>query len=261
MAKNKKSKKELEKERQRKKIILICSIGGAVLAVIAIVLIIVLIAQNSGKSDDKQTSSTTVSAVSATQGNSTVNKESSVIKSSAPDISDPLDDSKEYIAEISVKDYGKITVKLDPKAAPRTVKNFVTLANSDFYNGLTFHRIMNGFMMQGGDPNGNGTGGSSENIYGEFKENGFDNPLSHTKGAISMARNSFDMNSASSQFFIVQDDKAVSSLDGKYACFGYVTDGLDLVDKICADAKPTDNNGTIPADQQPIIESIKIINN
>ena len=261
MAKNKKSKKELEKERQRKKIILICSIGGAVLAVIAIVLIIVLIAQNSGKSDDKQTSSTTVSAVSATQGNSTVNKESSVIKSSAPDISDPLDDSKEYIAEISVKDYGKITVKLDPKAAPRTVKNFVTLANSGFYNGLTFHRIMNGFMMQGGDPNGNGTGSSSENIYGEFKENGFDNPLSHTKGAISMARNSFDMNSASSQFFIVQDDRAVSSLDGKYACFGYVTDGLDLVDKICADAKPTDNNGTIPADQQPIIESIKIINN
>ena len=261
MAKNKKSKKELEKERQRKKIILICSIGGAVLAVIAIVLIIVLIAQNSGKSDDKQTSSTTVSAVSATQGNSTVNNESSVIKSSAPDISDPLDDSKEYIAEIIVKDYGKITVKLDPKAAPRTVKNFVTLANSGFYNGLTFHRIMNGFMMQGGDPNGNGTGSSSENIYGEFKENGFDNPLSHTKGAISMARNSFDMNSASSQFFIVQDDKAVSSLDGKYACFGYVTDGLDLVDKICADAKPTDNNGTIPADQQPIIESIKIINN
>ena len=127
MAKNKKSKKELERERQRKKTIMICSIAGAVVAVIAIILVIVLIAQNSGKSDDKQTSSTTVSAVSATQGNSTVNKESSVIKSSAPDISDPLDDSKEYIAEISVKDYGKITVKLDPKAAPRTVKNFATV--------------------------------------------------------------------------------------------------------------------------------------
>lgn len=254
MAKNKKSKKELERERQRKKTIMICSVGGAILAVIALILVILLIAHNSGKSDDKQTSSTT-SASSSVSKSESVSK----VSNSAPELSEPLDSTKEYIAEINVKDYGKITVKLDQNAAPITAKNFVDLANSGFYDGLTFHRIMNGFMMQGGDPKGNGTGGSENNIYGEFSENGFNNPLSHTKGAISMARNSFDMNSASSQFFIVQDSKAVPSLDGKYACFGYVTDGLDLVDKICADAKPTDNNGTIPKDQQPVIESVKII--
>jgi len=257
MAKNKKSKKELERERQRKKTIMICSIAGAVVAVIAIILVIVLIAQNSGKSNDNQTTSSTPASSAVSKSDTSVSKASD----SAPELSDPLDNSKEYIAEINVKNYGKITVKLDQKSAPRTAKNFFDLANSGFYDGLTFHRIMNGFMMQGGDPKGNGTGGSENKIYGEFTENGFNNPLSHTKGAISMARNSYDMNSASSQFFIVQDSKAVPSLDGKYACFGYVTEGLDLVDKICADAKPTDNNGTIPKEQQPIIESIKIIVN
>ena len=112
-------------------------------------------------------------------------------------------------------------------------------------------------MMQGGDPLGNGTGGSSTKIYGEFSANGFDNPLSHTKGAISMAR-ATDKNSASSQFFIVQGEgeRVLASLDGKYACFGYVTEGLDIVDKICTDAQPTDTNGTIPAAEQPVIESI-----
>lgn len=113
-------------------------------------------------------------------------------------------------------------------------------------------------MMQGGDPQGNGLGGSEHNIYGEFSANGRTNSISHTKGVISMARNSYDMNSASSQFFIVQSDDHTGSLDGQYAAFGHVTEGLELVDKICHDAKPTDNNGTIPADQQPVIESITI---
>lgn len=159
-------------------------------------------------------------------------------------------------AVISVKDYGDITVELDPENAPITVKNFVDLAESKFYDGLTFHRIMEGFMMQGGDPEGTGMGGSDKEIKGEFSENGVDNPLSHTRGAISMARNSISMDSASSQFFIVHKDSTF--LDGQYACFGYVTEGMDVVDKVCTDAKPTDNNGTIPKENQPIIESIKI---
>ncbi|MBR4212095.1 MAG: peptidylprolyl isomerase [Oscillibacter sp.] len=159
-------------------------------------------------------------------------------------------------ADILVQDYGTITVELDPAAAPITVKNFVDLAQSGFYNGLTFHRIMDGFMIQGGDPLGNGNGGSDENIVGEFASNGHTNNLSHTRGTISMARTSFDKNSASSQFFIVQKDSP--HLDGDYAAFGHVTSGMEVVDKICADAKPTDDNGTIPADEQPIIESITI---
>ncbi|MBQ6387112.1 MAG: peptidylprolyl isomerase [Ruminococcus sp.] len=158
-------------------------------------------------------------------------------------------------AIIDVKDYGVITVELYPDIAPKTVANFVKLAESGFYDGLTFHRIIKDFMIQGGDPLGNGTGGSDENIVGEFKANGFENNLSHTRGVISMARSN-DMNSASSQFFIMHADSP--HLDGQYAAFGKVTDGMDVVDKIANDAKPVDNNGTIPASQQPVINSIKI---
>ncbi len=163
--------------------------------------------------------------------------------------------SPSYTAAIEVDGYGTITVALDAAAAPETVENFVSLAESGFYDGLTFHRIMSGFMIQGGDPNGNGTGGSDEPITGEFRENGFDNPLSHTRGAISMARSS-SYDSASSQFFIVHEDSTF--LDGSYAAFGYVTDGMDVVDRICADAEPTDNNGSIAPDSQPVITSITI---
>ena len=171
-----------------------------------------------------------------------------------------LDTSKEltgiHHAEIEVKDYGTIDVELDADTAPITVTNFVKLAQEGFYDGLTFHRIMDGFMIQGGDPNGDGTGGSKENIKGEFSNNGVDNDISHTRGTISMARAS-DPDSASSQFFIVQADSTF--LDGDYAGFGHVTEGMDIVDKICEDAKPTDNNGTITSDQQPVIEKITII--
>ena len=164
-------------------------------------------------------------------------------------------DLKHYTAIIDVRDYGKITVDLDPNAAPITVENFVKLAKDGFYDGLTFHRIMEGFMIQGGDPNGNGTGGSSETIKGEFKENGVDNPISHVRGTISMAR-SQDPDSASSQFFIVQADSTF--LDGQYAAFGSVKEGMEIVDQICQDALPTDDNGTIPSDEQPVIETITI---
>lgn len=162
---------------------------------------------------------------------------------------------KHHVA-ITVRDYGTITVELDADAAPITVQNFLDLAGSGFYDGLTFHRIMEGFMIQGGDPEGTGMGGSDKTIRGEFSANGVENPLSHTRGAISMARSSA-MDSASSQFFIVQKDSTF--LDGQYACFGYVTNGMDVVDAIAADAQPTDGNGTIPADQQPVIESVKVL--
>lgn len=159
--------------------------------------------------------------------------------------------------EIEIKDYGTITLELNATAAPITTENFLKLANEGFYDGLTFHRIMAGFMMQGGDPNGNGTGGSGQTIKGEFSANGVDNPLKHTRGAISMGRTSFDMDSASSQFFIVQQTSP--HLDGQYACFGYVTDGMDIVDAICTSAQPIDNNGTIPADEQPVIVTVRVI--
>lgn len=161
-----------------------------------------------------------------------------------------------YNVEISVKDYGTIKVELNHKVAPITVENFLDLVQSGFYNGLTFHRIIDGFMIQGGDPLHNGSGGSKKTIKGEFSSNGVFNGIKHTRGTISMAR-SQDKDSASSQFFIVQ--QAASHLDGNYAAFGKVTEGMEIVDKIAKDAKPIDNNGTIPFEEQPVIESIKII--
>ena len=158
-------------------------------------------------------------------------------------------------AEITVKDYGTIKLELDEGSAPITVANFIKLAQDGFYDGLTFHRIMDGFMIQGGDPLGNGLGGSDEKIKGEFRQNGVDNPIRHVKGVISMARAN-DPNSASSQFFItVADD---TFLDGAYAAFGRVTVGLEIAEQIAKDAKPIDNNGTIPPEQQPVIESVVI---
>ncbi len=158
--------------------------------------------------------------------------------------------------EITVKDYGTIKLTLDEDNAPITVENFVKLAKEGFYDGLTFHRIIDGFMIQGGDPLGNGTGGSEETIKGEFSENGVDNKISHKRGVISMAR-SQDMDSASSQFFIVQADSTY--LDGQYAGFGYVTEGIEVVDEICERVTGQDQNGTVPKEKQPVIESITVM--
>ena len=160
-------------------------------------------------------------------------------------------------AEIVIAEYGKLELELDADIAPITVTNFVNLVKKGFYNGLTFHRVMSGFMIQGGDPNGDGTGGSEETIKGEFKSNGVENTMSHKRGVISMARTQNDPDSASSQFFIVQADS--DFLDGDYAAFGKVTAGMDIVDKICQSVQPIDNNGTVPADQQPKITAIKVI--
>lgn len=164
-------------------------------------------------------------------------------------------ETKNYIAKIEVENYGTITLKLEEKKAPITVQNFVDLAKSGFYDGLTFHRIIKGFMIQGGDPNGNGTGGSDKTIKGEFKDNGVKNNIKHKRGVISMARSS-DYDSASSQFFIMQEDN--DSLDGQYAAFGHVTKGMKIVDQICEDADPMDDNGTIAESKQPVIKTIKV---
>ena len=158
-------------------------------------------------------------------------------------------------AEIEIADYGTIKLELDGDTAPVTVQNFMDLANSGFYDGLTFHRIMDGFMIQGGDPQGNGTGGSDKNIKGEFAANGVENDISHVKGVISMAR-AQDPDSASSQFFITVADSTF--LDGQYAGFGHVTEGQDVADKIAADAQPLDDNGTIAPEDQPVITTIRI---
>lgn len=159
-------------------------------------------------------------------------------------------------AEIVVKNYGTIALELDADVAPITVENFANLVNAGFYNGLTFHRIISGFMIQGGDPLGNGTGGSSKTIKGEFASNGVKNSISHVRGTISMARSSMP-NSASSQFFIVHKDSTF--LDGQYAAFGTVTSGMDVVDKICAETAVEDDNGTVAKNNQPVIEKITMI--
>lgn len=158
--------------------------------------------------------------------------------------------------KIEIKNYGTIDLELDADIAPITVANFAKLVNEGFYNGLTFHRIIDGFMIQGGDPEGTGMGGSDENIKGEFLRNGVENTISHVRGTISMAR-SRAYNSASSQFFIVHKDSTF--LDGQYAGFGKVTSGIEIVDKICEDVKVEDNNGTVLKENQPIIEKIEMV--
>ena len=190
---------------------------------------------------------------------------SAEVSSSSGTDSSEAEDSKQseeklltgkHHAEIVVKDYGTIKLELDADSAPISVTNFVKLAKEGFYDGLTFHRIISGFMIQGGDPKGDGTGGSDQTIKGEFKENGVENNISHVRGVISMAR-SMDNDSASSQFFIVHKDSTF--LDGQYAGFGKVTDGMEVVDKICKKVKVEDDNGTTLSENQPVIETIKVI--
>lgn len=217
---------------------------GAIVVVAALIIVAVLMTQ--------KPSNTTTSKPQTSDAGTSPTPTSTVETYTPP----ALEDDVTYTAKIDIQDYGTITVKLDQSAAPITCANFVELAESGFYDGLTFHRIMDGFMIQGGDPEGNGTGGSEHEIVGEFSSNGWDNPLSHKRGTISMARSN-DPNSASSQFFIVHEDSTF--LDPDYAAFGTVTDGMDVVDAICKDAQPTDGNGTIPADQQPVITSITIL--
>ena len=165
--------------------------------------------------------------------------------------------SGKHHVEIDVQDYGTIAVELDADEAPITVTNFIDLANAGFYDGLTFHRVVAGFVLQGGDPAGNGTGGSDKSIKGEFSANGVENNISHERGVISMARaNSYD--SASSQFFIVLQD--ADFLDGNYAAFGHVTDGMELVDKICEETVVADmQSGYVDTENQPVITRVTVV--
>lgn len=158
--------------------------------------------------------------------------------------------------EINIENYGTITAELYGNDAPITVENFLKLVNEGFYDGLTFHRIISGFMIQGGDPNGNGTGGSGETIKGEFAQNGVENNIAHTRGTLSMARTN-DPNSATSQFFIMHE--AAPHLDGGYAAFGRVISGIEVVDAICKATPVLDSNGTVAPANQPVITYVKRI--
>ena len=160
-------------------------------------------------------------------------------------------------AVIAVEGYGTIEVALNANVAPITVSNFCHLVEEGFYDGLTFHRVVPGFMIQGGDPSGDGTGGSDQTIKGEFADNGVENNIPHTRGTISMARAS-DYDSASSQFFIMHE--TTDSLDGQYAAFGTVTSGMEVVDAICEGVTIADEqSGLVTADTQPVITSITLV--
>lgn len=164
------------------------------------------------------------------------------------------DDSVTHNVEMVVKDKGTIKLELYGNLAPKTVDNFVSLAEDGFYDGLTFHRVDSGFVIQGGDPEGTGMGGSGKAIIGEFSANGFDNPLSHDRGVISMARRPDNYDSATSQFFICLSSEYKSSLDGLYASFGRVTEGMEVVDAIASVAV----NGNDKPLADVVIESVKV---
>lgn len=170
-----------------------------------------------------------------------------------------VDPQGTHHAVITVKEYGQIKLELDGDTAPITVANFIKLANEGFYEGVTFHRVVPGFVIQGGDPEGTGSGGSKDTIKGEFALNGVENGISHKRGVISMARLGNDYDSASSQFFIVLDDAAIPSLDGGYAAFGWVTEGMEVVDKIAELPVVDSYSGLVDASNQPVIESVEIL--
>ncbi len=247
----KKPQKKLKKTQNGSGIVILCAVIAAVVAV----LLMVFVARGLGRSAGLYDETTGDGAVSGNESMAEAGADADGGAAEGAEISGAAAIENPIYADITVEGYGTITVAMDAAAAPVTVLNFITLAEDGFYDGLTFHRIIDGFMMQGGDPEGTGLGGSDETILGEFAANGYDNPLSHTRGAISMAR-SQDYNSASSQFFIVQSDSTY--LDGQYAAFGYVASGMEYVDQICKDAKPTDDNGTIAKEDQPVITSIVI---
>ena len=237
-------------------------IGVVVVVMLAAIGIYAVINSNSQSKKQLEENSTniegTTNTENSTKENNTENKDEYIQNNQISNESEEnnMYSTGKHHAEIVVKNYGTIALELDADVAPITVENFANLVNEGFYNGLTFHRIISGFMIQGGDPLGNGTGGSSKTIKGEFASNGVKNSISHVRGTISMARSSMP-NSASSQFFIVHKDSTF--LDGQYAAFGTVTSGMEVVDKICADTAVEDDNGTVEKNNQPVIEKITII--
>ena len=234
-------------------------IGVVVVVMLAAIGIYAAINSNfQSKKQSKENSTNiegTTNTENSTKENNTENKDENIQNNQISNESEEnnMYSTGKHHAEIVVKNYGTIALELDADVAPITVENFANLVNEGFYNGLTFHRIISGFMIQGGDPLGNGTGGSSKTIKGEFASNGVKNSISHVRGTISMARSSMP-NSASSQFFIVHKDSTF--LDGQYAAFGTVTSGMEVVDKICDETAVEDDNGTVAKNNQPVIEKI-----
>ena len=237
-------------------------IGVVVIVMLVAIGIYAVINSNSQSKKQLEENSTniegTTNTENSTKENNTENKAENIQNNQISNESEEnnMYSTGKHHAEIVVKNYGTIALELDADVAPITVENFANLVNEGFYNGLTFHRIISGFMIQGGDPLGNGTGGSSKTIKGEFASNGVKNSISHVRGTISMARSSMP-NSASSQFFIVHKDSTF--LDGQYAAFGTVTSGMEVVDKICDETAVEDDNGTVAKNNQPVIEKITII--
>ena len=230
-------------------------IGFAIIGVIIVFIAFFVIKRFDSNTETKENKFSSAETTMKTEENMQMNEESNSTSNNEKEVDNMYSIGKHNV-KIEIKNYGTIELELDADVAPLTVANFAKLVNEGFYNGLTFHRIIDGFMIQGGDPEGNGTGGSSENITGEFSLNGIQISISHVRGTISMAR-ARAYNSASSQFFIVHEDSTF--LDGQYAGFGKVTKGIEIVDKICEDIQVEDNNGTVLAKNQPIIEKITMI--
>ena len=217
----------------KRQTLMVCLVAVAVILV-AIILAVVLGGSDATTTDGTGTSGTptttapTTNAPSATAPNADMTAIKAEIDSMEVADFTETDKTSEYV-KVTIKNFGDVVIRLRADIAPITVANFQKLVGEGFYDGLTFHRIIKGFMIQGGDPKGDGTGGSGTTIKGEFELNGVQNDLSHVAGVISMARRSSPLDSATSQFFICNDDSAANSLDGKYAGFGYVVAGLDVV--------------------------------
>ena len=232
-------------------------IGFAIIGVIIIFIGFFVIKKFDSNTETKENKFSSAETTMKTEENMQTNEDEKINSTSNKEKEvDNMYMVGKHNVNIEIKNYGTIELELDADVAPLTVANFAKLVNEGFYNGLTFHRIIDGFMIQGGDPKGYGTGGSSENITGEFSLNGIQNSISHVRGTISMAR-ARAYNSASSQFFIVHEDSTF--LDGQYAGFGKVTKGIEIVDKICEDIQVEDDNGTVLAENQPVIEKITMI--
>ena len=217
-------------QESKRQTMIVCLVAAAV---VILALVLALALGGIDKTSDGSDSTTPTATTTAGQTTSTVepNADMTAIKAEidSMEVADFTETIKttEYV-KLTIKHYGDVVIRLRSDIAPITVANFQKLVGEGFYNGLTFHRIYKGFMMQGGDPKGDGTGGSGTSIKGEFKINGVQNDLSHITGVISMARRSTPYDSATSQFFICNAD-ASKSLDGSYAAFGYVVAGLDVV--------------------------------
>lgn len=234
--------------------LIVCAVAIAVILV-AVILAIVLGSTDStvgdGSETTRGTTQTTTDSVVTTTSNADMTAIAAEIDSmEVADFTETIK-TTEYV-KLTIQHYGDVVIRLRPDIAPITVANFQELVGEGFYDGLTFHRIIRGFMIQGGDPNGDGTGGSGTTIKGEFKINGVQNDLSHIAGVISMARRSSPYDSATSQFFICNGD-ASGSLDGQYAGFGYVVAGLDVIMTVSEVEVKTGSSGEASQPVEPVV--------